>query len=75
MGELARNDESPGFRGLQSHASLDRLSLISNLRSRGVGDHINLPLLIVSGDQSTRKSSALERITGLAFTRQDGLRT
>jgi hypothetical protein len=75
MGELATNDEPSSFRGLQSHASLKRLSLISNLRSRGVGDHINLPQLIVSGDQSTGKSSVLEGITGVPFPRQDGLCT
>jgi len=75
MGEVAPKDEPSGFRGLQSHASLKRLTLISNLRSRGVGDHINLPQLIVSGDQSTGKSSVLEGITGLPFPRQDGLCT
>lgn len=75
MGELATKYEPSGFRGLQSHASLKRLTLISNLRSRGVGDHINLPQLIVSGDQSTGKSSVLEGITGLPFPRQDGLCT
>jgi hypothetical protein len=75
MGEVAPKDEPSGFQGLQSHASLKRLSLISNLRSRGVGDHINLPQLIVSGDQSTGKSSVLEGITGLPFPRQDGLCT
>lgn len=75
MGEVAPKDEPSGFRGLQSDASLKRLSLISNLRSRGVGDHINLPQLIVSGDQSTGKSSVLEGITGVPFPRQDGLCT
>lgn len=75
MGEVAPKDEPSGFRGLQSHASLKRLSLISNLRSRGVGDHIDLPQLIVSGDQSTGKSSVLEGITGLPFPRRDGLCT
>jgi hypothetical protein len=70
MGEVATKDEPSGFRGLQSNASLKRLSLISNLRSRGVGDHINLPQLIVSGDQSTGKSSVLEGITGVPFPRQ-----
>jgi hypothetical protein len=75
MGEMAAKDEPPGFRGLQSSASLKRLSLISNLRSRGVGDHINLPQLVVSGDQSTGKSSVLEGITGVPFPRQDGLCT
>jgi hypothetical protein len=75
MGEVATTDEPSGFRGLQSNASLKRLSLISNLRSRGVGDHINLPQLIVSGDQSTGKSSVLEGITGVPFPRHDGLCT
>jgi hypothetical protein len=75
MGEVATKDEPSGFGGLQSNASLKRLSLISNLRSRGVGDHINLPQLIVSGDQSTGKSSVLEGITGMPFPRQDGLCT
>ncbi|KAK3700512.1 hypothetical protein LTR37_015913 [Vermiconidia calcicola] len=63
-----------GF-GLQTDTSARRMSLISELRSRGVGDHINLPQLVVSGDQSTGKSSVLEGITGLPFPRQDGLCT
>ena len=75
MGDAVANDEPAGFRGLQSGASLKRLSLISNLRSRGIGDHIDLPQLIVSGDQSTGKSSVLEGITGVPFPRQDGLCT
>lgn len=75
MGEVAPKNGPSGFQGLQSHASLKRLSLISNLRTRGVGDHINLPQLIVSGDQSTGKSSVLEGITGLPFPRRDGLCT
>jgi hypothetical protein len=75
MGESAANNDPSGWQGLQSSASLKRLSLISNLRSRGVGDHINLPQLVVSGDQSTGKSSVLEGITGVPFPRQDGLCT
>ena len=75
MGDSATYIDSFGLRGLQSSASLKRLSLISNLRSRGVGDHIDLPQLVVSGDQSTGKSSVLEGITGVPFPRQDGLCT
>jgi GTPase SAR1 family protein len=75
MGDSAADIDSSGLRGLQSSASLKRLSLISNLRSRGVGDHIDLPQLVVSGDQSTGKSSVLEGITGVPFPRQDGLCT
>ena len=63
-----------GF-GLQTDTSVQRMSLISDLRSRGVEDHINLPQLVVSGDQSTGKSSVLEGLTGLPFPRQDGLCT
>lgn len=74
-GDSAAPNDSSGLRGLQSSESLKRLSLISNLRSRGIGDHINLPQLVVSGDQSTGKSSVLEGITGVPFPRQDGLCT
>ena len=63
-----------GF-GLQTETSVRRMTLISDLRRRGVGDHINLPQLVVSGDQSTGKSSVLEGLTGLPFPRQDGLCT
>lgn len=75
MGNAPPEERRVSFRGLQSDSSLKRLSLISNLRSRGVGDHIDLPQLIVSGDQSTGKSSVLEGITGVPFPRQDGLCT
>lgn len=75
MGETTANNDPSVLRGLQSSSSLKRLSLISNLRSRGVGDHIDLPQLVVSGDQSTGKSSVLEGITGVPFPRQDGLCT
>lgn len=66
---------SHGFQGLQRSGSMRRLELISGLRTRGIGDHVNLPQLVVSGDQSTGKSSVLEGITGLPFPRQDGLCT
>lgn len=78
MSHAATTPDRPvghGLLGLQSEASVRRLSLISDLRNRGVGDHINLPQLVVSGDQSTGKSSVLEAITGLPFPRQDGLCT
>jgi hypothetical protein len=75
MGDSTEKYNASTLGGLQSSASLKRLSLISNLRSRGVGDHIDLPQLVVSGDQSTGKSSVLEGITGVPFPRQDGLCT
>lgn len=60
---------------LQSDTSTKRLEQIASLRARGVGEHIDLPQLVVCGDQSAGKSSVLEGITGLPFPRQDGLCT
>ena len=61
--------------GLHSQKSSQRLEQIANLRSCGIGEHINLPQLVVCGDQSAGKSSVLEGITGLPFPRQDGICT
>lgn len=67
--------ESVGFSGLHSSKSTRRLEQIADLRARGIGDHIDLPQLIVCGDQSAGKSSVLEGLTGLPFPRQDGVCT
>ena len=61
--------------GLQSAKSTIRLEQIAALRARGVGDHVDLPQLVVCGDQSAGKSSVLEGLTGLPFPRQDGVCT
>jgi GTPase SAR1 family protein len=60
---------------LSSPKSASRLEQIAALRARGIGNHIDLPQLVVSGDQSAGKSSVLEGLTGLPFPRQDGLCT
>ncbi|KAH0266898.1 dynamin GTPase, partial [Aureobasidium melanogenum] len=60
---------------LASQKSASRLEQIATLRARGIGNHIDLPQLVVSGDQSAGKSSVLEGLTGLPFPRQDGLCT
>jgi GTPase SAR1 family protein len=52
-----------------------RLEQIATLRARGIGEHIDLPQLVVCGDQSAGKSSVLEGITGIPFPRQDGVCT
>lgn len=44
-----------------------------NLRSFGVSQVINLPQIIVCGDQSSGKSSLLEAISGILFPRKDNL--
>ncbi len=61
--------------GLHSAKSTRRLEQIADLRARGIGDHVDLPQLVVCGDQSAGKSSVLEGITGLPFPRQDGVCT
>lgn len=45
------------------------LSKIDRLRATNVGSMIPLPQVIVVGDQSSGKSSALESLTGFAFPR------
>ncbi|KAL1305821.1 hypothetical protein AAFC00_003983 [Neodothiora populina] len=60
---------------LHSERSSLRLEQIAALRASGVGNHVDLPQLVVSGDQSAGKSSVLEGLTGLPFPRQDGVCT
>ncbi|MCJ1391566.1 hypothetical protein MMC18_004430 [Xylographa bjoerkii] len=64
-----------GLAGLHSSKSSLRLEQIADLRARGIGDHIDLPQLVVCGDQSAGKSSVLEGMTGLPFPRNDGVCT
>jgi len=73
MGGFSDGEEP--LEGLNSARSTLRLEQIAGLRARGIADHIGLPQLVVSGDQSTGKSSLLEGITGIPFPRQDGLCT
>ncbi|KAJ5110792.1 Dynamin [Penicillium argentinense] len=70
--DVDRGKDNPG---LSSAKSSKRLNQIDCVRANGVGDHIALPQLAVSGDQSAGKSSVLEGITGYPFPRKDGLCT
>ena len=51
------------------------LEKIDKLFACSVGDYIDLPQLVVVGDQSSGKSSVLEGLTGLPFPRDSGLCT
>lgn len=64
-----------GLSGLRSSKSVQRLEQIASLRARGIGDNIDLPQLVVCGDQSAGKSSVLEGLTGIPFPRDDGVCT
>ena len=53
----------------------DVLDIVDSLRSKGIGKYIDLPQIIVCGDQSSDKSSVLEAISGLSFPAKDCLCT
>jgi hypothetical protein len=60
---------------LQSKDHEEILNVIDQLRSEGISKYINLPQLVVCGDQSSGKSSVLEAISGLAFPTKDNVCT
>lgn len=49
--------------------------IIERLRSHGIGRNVDLPQLIVCGDQSSGKSSVLEAVSSCKFPAKDGLCT
>ena len=51
------------------------LDVIDKLRSQGISQYINLPQIVVCGDQSSGKSSTLEALSGLRFPTKDALCT
>ncbi|KAF9775579.1 hypothetical protein IL306_006303 [Fusarium sp. DS 682] len=53
----------------------DLLDIIDNLRLQGVSHYVDLPEIIVCGDQSAGKSSVLEAVSGMRFPIKDGLCT
>jgi GTPase SAR1 family protein len=58
--------------GLADPILLDK---IDKLFACNIGEYIDLPQLVVVGDQSSGKSSVLEGLTGLPFPRDSGLCT
>ena len=60
---------------LQSKDHEELLDIIDNLRAQGISRYIDLPQLIVCGDQSSGKSSVLEAVSGLRFPTKDNLCT
>ncbi|KAK4870797.1 hypothetical protein LT330_000034 [Penicillium expansum] len=61
----------PG-QGLGDPVLLDK---IDRLLACNLGEYVNLPQLVVVGDQSSGKSSVLEGLTKLPFPRDSGLCT
>lgn len=60
---------------LQSKEHRDLLDIIDRLRSQGISRYVDLPQIIVCGDQSSGKSSVLEAISGVSFPTKDSLCT
>ncbi|KAK8147552.1 hypothetical protein G3M48_001451 [Beauveria asiatica] len=60
---------------LQSEDHRNLLDIIDKLRSKGVSRYVDLPQIVVCGDQSAGKSSVLEAISGLTFPTKDNLCT
>ncbi|KND92419.1 Interferon-induced GTP-binding protein Mx [Tolypocladium ophioglossoides CBS 100239] len=60
---------------LQSKAHRDLLDIIDKLRSQGLSRYVDLPEIIVTGDQSAGKRSVLEAISGITFPTEDNVCT
>lgn len=60
---------------LQSTEYRDLLDVVDRLRKQGLSRYVDLPQIIVCGDQSSGKSSALEAISGMSFPAKDNLCT
>jgi hypothetical protein len=58
---------------LPSKAHRDLLDIIDKLRSQGISQFVDLPQIIVCGDQSSGKSSVFEAIPGMSFPTKDNL--
>jgi len=63
------------LKSLQSQDERKLLDVVDKLRRTGLNGTIELPQLVVCGDQSSGKSSVLEAITQIPFPRKAGLCT
>ncbi|KAH6613151.1 P-loop containing nucleoside triphosphate hydrolase protein [Boeremia exigua] len=60
---------------LQFDETKSVLDIVDNLRSHGISRYIDLPEIVVCGEQSSGKSSVLEAISGIRFPSKDNLCT
>ena len=72
MASAESPQQASALHQLQSHAQVELLNAIDELR---LGGELNLPQLVVCGDQSSGKSSVLEAISGVRFPTNEELCT
>jgi hypothetical protein len=60
---------------LQSAEQRELMDLVDRLRRAGLSTFLQLPQIVVCGDQSSGKSSVLEAITEIPFPRKENLCT
>jgi hypothetical protein len=75
---LSIDDNAVTTSSLQALQSADQrkvLDIVDKLRRTGLSGVVELPQLVVCGDQSSGKSSVLEAITEIPFPRKENLCT
>lgn len=75
MAQLITTPANGELTPLQFKDHRDLLDIVDRLRSQGLSQYVDLPQIIVCGDQSSGKSSALEAISGMSFPAKDNLCT
>lgn len=70
-----QNLKTSSLDSLQSKDSRQVMDIVDRLRRSGLNGILQLPQLVVCGDQSSGKSSVLEAITEIPFPRKENLCT